>query len=336
MELSQDEFVILKDDMCHIVTGAGQQIKILPSTLYLTNKRVFVTTPYDKINKYFMDLDIINTCLKAETNDCNLLKIVGTNPLNTLSIYIPNQEHQDTFAEILQKLLTTMDEGQTQFDALALGLQRRVRESGDINKFYDEYNNIKDNLINEPPTQAASKESEQSIKLLTHFEETPFKFIDVIDDMINRSEVLFFAVLAGLILLANFIFLYIPIGFFLSFTIFLVLLKNGVQIIFTKDSAKLRKKTQETSQKWRMRFSKIIGSFEKFRVAFEKRLMWKNPRQTLDVVMFLLSVSLLFRFFDPAFVLATAMFGLGFVERWNPFGFGSLSEIITNLFTFSK
>jgi hypothetical protein len=336
MELSSDEFVILKDDMCHIVTGAGQQIKILPSTLYLTNKKVFVASQYEKLNKYCMELNAINTCLKAEMNDCNVLKIIGRNPLNTLSIFIPNIEHQETFAEILQKLLVTMDAGQTQFDALALGLQRRVRESGDINKFYDEYNSIKDNLIKEPPTQAAIKESEQSIKLLTHFQETPFKFIDIVDDMINRDEILFFTVFASFILISNFIFLFIPFGFFLSFSLFLILLKGGVSIIFAKDSSKLRKKKQETSQKWRIRFRKIIGSFEKFRVAFERRLLWKNPRQTLDVVMFLLSVALLFRFFDPAFVLATSMFGLGFVERWNPFGFGSLSEIITNLFTFSK
>ena len=306
MELGEDEFVILKDETCHIVSGAGQSIKILPATLYLTNKRMYVSTPYDKVNKYFMLLNDVSTCIKTETNDCNLLKIVGSNPLHTLSIFIPNPDHQDTFAAILTKLLETLGTGQSQFDALALGLQRRIREAGTIDNFYETYNSIKDNLIKEPPTQAAAKENDQTIQLLSHYQPAPFQFIAVIEDMIRRSEALFFAVICGIVLIFNLIFLYIPFGFFTSFTLFVAILKYGINIIFAKDNTSNKK--HNSSAKWRKTFRKIIGTFEKFRVSFDKRLLWKNPKQTLDVEFLLLSVALLFLAFNPAFVLATALF----------------------------
>ena len=334
MELLEDEFVILKDETCHIVSGAGQSIKIVPGTLYLTNQKMFVTTPYDKVNKHFMNLNDVSQCIKAETNDCDLLKIIGSNPLHTLSIYIPNPDHQDTFAQILQKLLETLGTGQTQFDALALGLQRRVKEAGTIENFYNTYNDIKDNLIQEPPTQAAAKANDQTIQLLSHFQPAPFQIIAVIEDVINRSEMLLFATIGGILLFFTLVFMYIPFGFFVSFAAFVIILKYGIDIILAKDNYGAKK--HNTSGKWRQTFRKIIGTFEKFRISFDKRLLWKNPKQTLDVEFFLLSVALIFLAFDPAFVLATALFGQGFVERWNPFGFGSLWEIITNLFSINK
>ena len=334
MDLLEDEFVIIKDETCHLVSGQGQSIKIVPGTLFLTNQKMFVTTPYDKINTHFMNLNDVSKCMKTETNDCDYLKIIGSNPLHTLSIYIPNPDHQNTFAEILQKLLETLVTGQTQFDALALGLQRRVREAETIEKFYETYSVIKDNLIQEPPTQAAAKANDQTIQLLTHYQPAPFQFIAVIEDVIGRSETLLFATIGGILLLFTLIFMYIPFGFFVSFTMFVVILKHGINIIFAKENSAAKK--HNSSMKWRKAFRKIIGTFEKFRISLDKRLLWKNPKQTLEVEFFLLSVALLFLGFDPAFVLATALFGQGFVERWNPFGFGSLWEIITNLFSFNK
>ena len=112
------------------------------------------------------------------------------------------------------------------------------------------------------------------------------------------------------------------------------LLVMAVSEKFAKENSAAKK--HNSSMKWRKAFRKIIGTFEKFRISLDKRLLWKNPKQTLEVEFFLLSVALLFLGFDPAFVLATALFGQGFVERWNPFGFGSLWEIITNLFSFNK
>lgn len=332
--LSPEEFVILQDDMCHFVSGTDSQIKILPSTLFLTNKKILIKTPYDKVNTYFINIADIDTFVQTETNDCNVLKMIGKDPKNTLSIFFPDPDHQSTFSELLAKLLETQQIGQTQFDALALGIQRRVRECGDVNKFYTEYHTIKDNIINEPP-QAVQPVSENAVKLLYHFQGASSQSIDAFNDMISRSETLFFATVIGFILVFNILFILMPFGMFVCATLFIIILNRGTKLLFSKDAKNLKQKMKELDQQLRKRFRKIIGSFERFKTAFDRRILWKNPRETLEVEIFLLSVALMFYAFDPAFVLATSMFGLGFVERWNPFGFGSLQEIIAELFNFS-
>ena len=330
--LIEDEFVILKDESCQIVLPTDKNVNLRPGTLYLTNQQIFVTSIYDKVYKYYMKLNDISKCFEADANGTKYLKIVGSNPLHILSIYLPDQ--QTIFAQILQKMLETLGTGHThEFDILALSLQRRVKKAGSLDNFYNTYNDIKEDLIQEPPTQA-EKDNDQTIQLLSHFQPAPFQIIAVIEDLIKRSELLLFATIGGFLLFFTLVFMYIPFGFFVTFTTFVVILKYGIDIIFAKENTGAKK--HNTSGKWRKTFRKIIGTFEKFRISFDKRLLWKNPKQTLDVEVFLLSVALIFLGFDPAFVLATALFGQGFVERWNPFGFGSLWEIITNLFSFNK
>ena len=333
--LSPEEFIILQDDMCHIVSETNNQIAILPSTLFLTNKKLLVKTIYDKVNTHFINIADIDSFEQTEVNDCNVLKMIGRDPKNTLGIFFTDPDHQKTFAELLSKLLETQQIGQAQFDALALGIQRRVRECGDVNKFYVEYHTIKDNIINEPPPQVVEQVNENAVKLLSHFQGVSSQTIDALNDMISRSETLFFATFVGLILIFNLLLILVPFGLFVSATVFILILNRGIKLLFSKDAKNIKQKMKELDQQLRKRFKKILGSFEVFKSSFDRRLLWKNPRQTLEVELFLFSIALMFYNFDSAFVLATSMFGLGFVERWDPFGFGSLYEILAELFTFS-
>ncbi|EAY21783.1 hypothetical protein TVAG_238090 [Trichomonas vaginalis G3] len=135
---------------------------------------------------------------------------------------------------------------------------------------------------------------------------------------------LFFGTFVGLILTFKLLLIIVTIRFFVSSTVFLLTINRGIKFLFSKDSKNIKQKMKELDQQLRKRFKKILGSFEEFKSSFDRELLWKNPRQTMEVELFLFSIALMFYNFDSAFVLATSILGLGFVERWDPFGFCSL------------
>ena len=64
----------------------------------------------------------------------------------------------------------------------------------------------------------------------------------------------------------------------------------------------------------------------------DMRLRWGNPRATADICLYFLTAMFLFMNLDPALILTLTLFTFGFLEGWNPFGFGTLSDMLRNLF----
>ena len=330
--LASDEFIILQDDTCHLVLGSGLQISFTPSLLYLTNRQICVKTSIGKPEVGSIFLNDIKNFEQKDVNGTNVLVITGKTSSQILRIsFISNDNNQLIFADILSKILASTEQSQDACDALSLSLQRRVKEAKSLQDFYSSFLSIKDN-ITETPTSSTSTPQNSTIEILTNMTPTSIKLIDVVDDSINRSEILFFACLSTLAALLSILFHFVPFGVCVTFVLFVLVSRHGLRLLFGKTTHLM--KVQIADPKFEKQFHNLIVSYDKFWNSFEKRFLWKNRRYTMETAAFLLSASLLFLYFDPAFILTLSLIGLAFIERWDPLHIGSLSDILSKLFQF--
>lgn len=324
--LTSDEFVIIRDDSCHLIhKGETEQIVLTPATLFLTNRKVYVEPTVQPVPPASLALEQIDDIEETETNSCLCLRMN-----NTLTIFVPEHEHQISFGELVTKLAAAAKREQIECDSLSLSLQRRFIEAKTLSRFYALYKANKDNLVDEPPIDAEM----DTLEMLQQINAAPVRVVDVLTDFIGLGEFVPFALFVTFVGILAVVFVYIPLGVFVCGLAFLAIMKHGFNLIFSKTPRKdeFYKFAPQISRD----FKAYIKSYELFTNAFRKRFMWRNPRQTLETAMFLVSTAAMFAFCDPAFVLLIALVGLSYVERWNPFGFGSISEIFTALFQFNS
>lgn len=160
-----------------------------------------------------------------------------------------------------------------------------------------------------------------------------FAILDIFEDLIKRDEDLFFTVALTFVMLLTIVFSFLSFGVCVCAFLFLHIATFGFNIIFSQNSHVARSRFNKNNKVWRRLFNPYIKSFSQFKASFDRRFNWENPRYTLEVECFLLTTSLMFWFFDPAFVLTISLFGLSFAERWDPVGFGCIQDIIGNLFS---
>ena len=323
--LMSDEFVIIRDESCHLIHGSGQQIALTPATLYLTNRKVYVEPQVPNVPPASLALEQIETTEETETNDCLCLWIN-----KSLTIFVPEHEHQVSFGELVMKLSAAAKREQIECDSMSLSLQRRFIEAKTLSRFYAQYKANKDNLVDEPPIEAEM----DTLEMLQQINAAPVRVVDVLTDFIGLGEFVPFALFITFIGVLAIVFVYVPLGVFVCGLAFLAIMKHGFSLIFSKTPRK--DEFYKFAPRISRDFKAYIQSYEIFTNAFRKRFMWRNPRQTLETAMFLVSTAAMFAFCDPAFVLLIALIGLSYVERWNPFGFGSISEILTALFQFNS
>ncbi|KAK8860404.1 hypothetical protein M9Y10_012069 [Tritrichomonas musculus] len=323
--LASDEFVIMVDPSSHLVQGKGTQFSLTPSKLFLTNRHIFISPSVKNVDLEEIQLSDIKETKIQEINDCTVLTLLANDEIN---VFIPDPDQEHAFMEILNKLVSALENGQIDCDSLALSLQRRYIESETIASFYQTVSANKDNLVEQPMADTTPENL-----ILNHYTPAPIRFIDVVVSLINMGDFFVFAILSTIVLFFSILFHFIPIGVLVCGLTAFIISRYGFQVIFSKKKHITNIKLPNSSNNPQIR--SYIKSYETFSESFKKRILWRNPRSTLETVMFLISSATMFAFFDPAFVLMISMFGLSFVERWNPFGFGSPQEIISNLFTLS-
>ncbi|OHS94627.1 hypothetical protein TRFO_11011 [Tritrichomonas foetus] len=323
--LASDEFIISSDPSCHLVQGIGKQFSITPAIVFLTNRHVFVLPTVKKIDLEIIvlsDVSEIKIVDMSEYLSCSILSIQEQQ--RELNIFIPEPDQQRAFLEITKKLVAALENGQIDCDSLALSLQRRFIESDTIGSFYQTVSANKDNLVEQPPV-----DMDPTFEMLNHFTPAPVRLVDVVSNMMSMGDFFVFAVLSTIIGIFSILFFFIPFGVFVCGLSSIIITRYGFQLIFSK---RPRKTNLDLFNKESPQIQSYLRSYEIFTEGFKKRILWRNPRSTLETVMFLLSTAAMFIFFDSAFVLTISMFGLAFVERWNPFGFGSAQEIFSALF----
>jgi hypothetical protein len=316
--LSSDEFVILRDDTCQLIHGSGPKVSLTPSSLYLTNRRVYIEPSFQGKARAQVALESIASTEETVQNDILILKLKG-NPL--VSVFIPDTDHQHWFGELILRLATAAKTDEIDCDSLSLSLQRRFLAcDGGLREFYRMFSANKDNLLDRPPQPDSFQDG------------GAMRAIEFLCDLITFSEYFPLGLIVTIVCVLSLVFCFIPFGVVFCGAIFIAMMKIGFNLIFSKTSLRkeegIAKKAAATGE------TGSIRVYETFRDAFRKRFLWRNPRHTLETAVFLFSTAAMFAFCDPAFVLGISLVGLAFLERWNPFGYGSISEIFSALFSF--
>jgi hypothetical protein len=320
--LNSDEFIIIKDDSCQLIHGSPPKVSLSPSSLYLTNRRVYIEPRFQGKARAQVALASISSTEETIQNDILVLKLKGQ-PL--VSVFIPDNENQHSFGELILKLAAAAKNSETDCDALSLSLQRRFIEcQQSLREFYRLFHANKNHLVNGPPTDVPHPGSFQ--------EGGAMQAVEFLCDMITFSEYFPLGLIVTLVCILSLVFYFIPFGVVFCGAIFMAMMKIGFSLIFSKTPWR-----NEDGMAMKGAVTCETGSirvYETFRDAFRKRFLWRNPRHTLETAVFLLSTAAMFAFCDPAFVLGISLVGLAFIERWNPFGYGSISEIFSALFSF--
>jgi hypothetical protein len=317
--LDSDEFIILRDPSCQAARMHQGQYSFYPSVLYLTNRRVHISSLVPFVDPQFITLDSIHTSEICLFNDAVGIKLAGS---ASVTFFLPETEHQELFLKLVSKLSSAAKSGQIDCDSIGLSVQRRFLQSASIGAFYTSAAGNEDHFDG-PPVESTEDEFLRSSP-----ESFPVRMLAFVIDVMNVGELFLIAFFFTILGLMSILFWLIPFGVSSCGVIFLLMIRHGFGMIFSKKPGRnLKRPSGEFG-------GGSIKAFNQFVEAFRKRLLWRNPRRTLETVMFLLSTAIMFAFFDPAFVLFLSLVGLAFVERWNPFGFGHISEIFSNLFSF--
>jgi hypothetical protein len=316
--LDTDEFIILEDATCHLTLIQQDQFAFLPAVLYLTNRRVHLSPNYGSSDPVFMRLDSIQSTEVTAFDGTPGLKLIGS---TVLAFFIPDGTRCVPLNNIVQKLSAAAKDDQVDCDSIALSLQRRVIQSGSLDAFYASTVGDEDHFDGSPvdPTEAEALLSTESF---------PIRLLNIVVDLMEVGDLFAIQFLFTILCLFSILFYFVPFGVSLCGIIFLLMVRHGFAMIFSK---KPRRRIAKSASEF---LPGSMKSYDLFVESFRKRFLWRNPRRTLETVMFLLSTAVMFGLYDPAFVLFLALVGLAFVERWNPFGFGSISEIFSNLFSF--
>ncbi|OHT02072.1 hypothetical protein TRFO_07245 [Tritrichomonas foetus] len=319
--LSTGEFIIIQDDSCHLVTGSESQVTLTPSNLFLTNLKLIIEPIFDSVEPCAIPLSSITNCNQKDINDCPILNI-SYSPNGLIRIFIPDNDQQIVVARLLARLCAASEIGQADCDKISKAIHNQILNFGSLQKFYKAYKDLKIDF---------DRESTKT-ELLTKINPAPVDFFDVLSNIIQTSELLMFSIIITLVLMIALVFSFIPFGVFFFGFIFIVVTRYGLMMVFNEDFEPFI--GSDFDAKMKKEFRTFIRAYETFMHSFQNRFLWNNPRHTLEVVMFLLASTLLFTAYDPAAVLAFSSIGLAFVERWNPFGFGSLFELFTALVQF--
>ena len=324
--LEGDEFVIMKDDTCHIVFGSGFQFSLAPSVLYLTNRRIIAKPVFLDSPPSYVYVAKITSFSEKEINDCTVL-ITASVDAEPLKLFFPDNSKQDAFCDILAKMCAASKLGPAQCDSFALALQRSVLKAKSLAEFFEKYREDPNSALDDP---LRSGSTNPAIEILTQINANPKALFETLVATFELSEHLFFGVVVTGVAMLSILFRILPFGVWFFGLVFALVARYGVRVLFSYEEVDA--KAREIDSKLRNQFRHLLDAYEECKTTFHNRFLWTCPRQTLEVVMFVLACGLLFSCLDPATILAFSMIGLAVVERWNPFGFGSLTDMVTTLF----
>lgn len=323
--LGDGEFLILSDDSFHAVGQAGLQIQITPTALYLTNLHLFMEPQFDVEITRKIALSEISGFVDAIVNDCPVLDIVSTDSGQTIHLFIPDETRKTAFTSIVSRLIDGMKENQEACDKEAMQLRRSCQNSESLQSFYESVINGKtegheQNEAEKEEKKAVKKKARETV----HRSLIPFNFFA---DFVQTSDHLFFAVAILTIGILSKVFKYVSFGTFISAALFTLIVVFGLQKVRGKKHIGERINPEDAEPAVR----EFLASSNKFLDHIERRIFWGVPESTLETVTFLLTLVLLFMLFDPVWLLLISLVGLAFFDRWDPFGCGSLSTILSNL-----
>ncbi|KAH0793320.1 hypothetical protein GPJ56_002730 [Histomonas meleagridis] len=318
-QFESDEFEILMDDTFHAVGKAGLQIQLTPTSLYLTNKHIFLKPRVEIEMIRQISIKDISKFNNTIINDCPTLDIICEKSDQRIYIFIPDEKRKEVFTNILKTLHSKVIESQEACNKYAILLRHKIQEFQSLQDFcsngdYDELSQI-----------------EQRNKATVNIVKYHLRFLNLFDflaDLTEASPFLLFSFLFFSIVVLSLIFEHYSFGGFVCCAFLLLLIRNA---LFKLTDNSPKPKEEEHFEGIDEEIRPLIESTKKFQQSIDKRLRWKNPTASFEVALFAFILLLMFIFLDPVFLLIVSIFLLAFFERWDPLNIGSLPNILSRL-----
>lgn len=326
--LGEGEFIVLIDELCHLVRGSDLEIVLVPSILYLTNRRIYVRSRVEETRAFSVSLFQIKSLTQKDINDCAVLNIFHDD--EPLRIFMPDNDRHGAFAEILTKIHEVSLISKERCDLLCMAYQRCIKTAENLGEFYKKYSQDPSIVVESIPKSSSA----QNMEALQVIGVNPNRIIDALVGTFELSERLFFGILFAAIAVLSVLFRILPFGAWFFGILFILITRHGIRMLFSDEDPAT--KPNALDGKIEKRFKSLAKAYKQVKEVFKSRFLWENPRHTLETVMFLLACGLLFSCFDPATILALSMIVLAIVERWNPLGFGALTDMFSSLFDFAN
>ena len=324
LELENGEFLILEDGQCHMIAQTDNQLQFTPSTLSLTNFHIFVNPQYDNEILRKIALSDIIKFDKKDVDETPVLDIISEDSAQSIRLFIPEEKHRTAFITIFNKLCAANEIGQEKCNECELKFRRKLQSAGTLNEFYEEINSGVDE---ESSSEKTELENELQIRQFSSYFEKLFIFCDYFADIIETSPLFFFIpilIIAGVLTI---ILKYVNLGVFLPS----VMLISIIFIAILINIGKIKEEGDLDFTNSAPNIREFMTPIHSFKQEMKSRFSWLTPEVTLQTCEFLLILIIMFGCLDTFFILIASLIGLAFVERWDPFRFGSLSTFLSHL-----
>ena len=316
------EFLILKEDSFHAVGQVGPQVQVLPAVVYLTNIHIYVEPTFEVEMTRKLAIADITGFSDSIVSDCPVLDVTCAESGQTVHLFIHDETRKRSFRAIVQQLVSSCLSGQSACDRVAIQLRRAVKNCATLQEFYEL---VAEKGVLNVESAASPENSDRShasrVRLARGL--APCAFFA---DCVETSPHLLFTALVLLAGVLSRVLHHVSFGSFVSANFLVLVVIFGIRrIAGGRGPEKLAGDDAESAVR------EFLVATDEFASCVDERLLWGNPSKTLEVAALLLSLVLLFAFFDPAFLLLVSLVGLAFFDRWNPFGLGSLSTILSHL-----
>ena len=323
-ELENGEFLILEDRSCHMVGQTGNQLQFTPSTLSLTNIHIFLNPQFDVEILRKIALSDITKFSQKTVDDSTFLEILSEDSAQSIYLFIPEESHRTAFVTLFKKLCAANDLGQDKCNECALNYRRKLQTAESLNAFYE--------LINSGPEEEGineqrAHENELQMHQFSSYFEKLFIFCNYFADIIETSPLFFFIPLMLIAGVLTVILKYVNLGVFLPF----VLLAAIVFVAILKNIGKIKEEGDPDFSNSPPNIKEFMTPVHNFKHNVKSRFSWISAEGTLQTCEFLLVLIIMFECLDTFFILVASLIGLAFVERWDPFRFGSLSTFLSHL-----
>jgi hypothetical protein len=323
--LENGEFLVLTDESFHAVDQSALAIQLIPVVLHLTNRRIIVEPQFDVEMTRNITISTITNFEHAVVNDIPVLALMCGTPQPSLRLFIPDDTRKRVFQELVEYIRTFSAHPAEVADKAALALRHSIHGCPTIQAFYESFRGP-------PVIESAAEEVEvEDPKVRERVTVTRLRSLlvpyDFLANLISVSAPLLAALLCVVAATLSVVFRHVSFGAFVAAGGLAAVIVMGIQKLLGVEHGVPEvelDKVRETMQPF-------FKSSNLFWAQVNNRLFWADRSGALQFGAFCAVLLLLFVLFDPTFLLIVSLVGLAFFERWNAFGMGSLSTLLSHL-----
>jgi hypothetical protein len=319
--LESEEFLILADDTFHIVHRHELEISLKPVHVFLTNRHIFVESPMEVFENRKLALSDIYGVSKIIINDLPVVSISLAGESDSLALFIPDALRRRAFKKLLGRRILRKTKSAGWMDRYCRQVRYFVIKAPSLQEFYERF------LTNSwlrPRREAWSDRLPAATQKEIEKHLVPFAFFA---DFLETCPHVAFYCLTLIVFIMSLCLHYLSFGVFVSSAMFIALLLAGLSRMRGGRGITIRNVIDGPGRT----VQGLLKANNKVLDTLNRRLLWGSAQSSLDVALFVLILLLLFLLIDPLILFFLGLAGMAFFERWDPFGFGSLSTFLSHL-----